>query len=182
MGDNAIVVTDVGQHQIWTAQFYPFKNQHSFLSSGGMGTMGFGMGAAIGAKIANPCKPVVLFTGDGCIRMNQGEMATLVRYGIPVLIVIFNNGTLGMLRQWQNYFYSSQYYETCLESHTPDFVKLAGAYNIEGFRVTDEGSFLDALNKSMDILTSGKSALLEVIIDKNEKVVPMAHGGKQIGI
>jgi len=180
LGDRTIVVTDVGQHQIWTAQFFPFKNPRSFLSSGGMGTMGYGMGAAAGAKIANPENPVVLFTGDGCLRMNCAEMATLVKYSLPVLIVLFNNRTLGMLRQWQNLFFAAHYYETDLDTRGPDFVKLAGAYDVPAFRVTDEKSFIDALEKSANILRSGKPALIETIIDKDERVVPMVPGGKPV--
>ena len=167
LGENAIVVTDVGQHQIWTAQFYPFKKPRSFLSSGGMGTMGFGMGAAAGAKIANPSSQVVLFTGDGCLRMNSAEMATLVKYKLPVLIVVFNNGTLGMLRQWQNVFYKACYYETDLERSCPDFIKLAAAYDVPAFRATDEPSFSQALDQSIKLLNSGKPVLIEAIIDKD---------------
>jgi len=173
IGGKAIVVTDVGQHQIWTAQFYPFKNPGSFLTSGGMGTMGYGMGAAAGAKIANPGKPVVLFTGDGSFRMDCAEMATFVKYKLPILIIIFNNRTLGMLRQWQNHFFASKYYETDLDNRGPDFIKLADAYDVTGFRTPDEPSFLEALNKSMELLTLGKPALIEVIIGKDEKVSPM---------
>jgi acetolactate synthase-1/2/3 large subunit len=180
LGGGAIVVTDVGQHQIWTAQFYPFNNPRSFLSSGGMGTMGYGMGAAGGAKAANPEKPVVLFSGDGCFRMNAAEMATLVKYGLPVLIIIFNNRTLGMLRQWQNLFYESHYSETDLDSRGPDFIKLAEAYDVSGFRVTNEASFLDALDKCVKITSSGKPAMIEAIIDKDERVVPMVPGGKPV--
>jgi len=170
LGENAIVVTDVGQHQIWTAQFYPFKNPNSFLSSGGMGTMGFGLGAAAGAKIANPKAPVVLFTGDGCLRMNCGEMATLVKYSLPVLIIVFNNGTLGMLRQWQNLFYKANYSETDLDNRGPDFLNLAAAYDVPAFRAVDEASFLEALKKGKSLLTSGKPVLIEVVIDKNAMV------------
>ena len=180
LGEKAIVVTDVGQHQIWTAQFYPFKNQRSFLSSGGMGTMGFGMGAAVGAKIANPASPVVLFTGDGCFRMNSAEMATMVKESSPVLIVIFNNSVLGMLRQWQKFFFGANYSQTSLEDRGPDFIKLAEAYNVPGFRVTNESSFMEALEKSVSLLSSGKPALIEAVIDKDERVVPMVPGGKPV--
>ena len=180
LSENAIVVTDVGQHQVWTAQFFPFSKPRSFLSSGGMGTMGYGMGAAAGAKIANLEKPVVLFTGDGCFRMNSAEMATFVKYSLPVLIIIFNNSALGMLRQWQNFFYESNYYETDLDNRTPDFIKLAESYGVQGFRVTDEKSFLEALDKSKAILASGKPALIETIINKDEKVVPIVPSGKPV--
>jgi acetolactate synthase-1/2/3 large subunit len=145
-----------------------------------MGTMGYGMGAAAGAKIANSEKSVVLFTGDGCFRMNSAEMATLVKYNLPVLIIIFNNSALGMLRQWQNFFYESNYYETNLDSRGPDFVKLAESYGVQGFRVTDEKSFLEALEKSKAILASGKPALIETVIDKDEKVVPIVPSGKPV--
>jgi len=131
------------------------------------------MGAAIGAKIANPNTPVILFTGDGCFRMNQAEMATLVKYKLPVLIIIFNNQTLGMLRQWQTSLLSARYYETDLEKHNPDFVKLADAYGVSGFRVTDNESFSETLKNCTHILTSGKPALIEAIIDKNERVLTM---------
>jgi len=170
LGENAIIVTDVGQHQIWTAQFYPFKNPGSFLSSGGMGTMGFGLGAAIGAKIANPEISVVLFTGDGCFRMDSAEMATLVKYGLPVLIILFNNRTLGMLRQWQKIIYKGRYSQTNLNDRGPDFIKLAAAYDVQGFRVTDETGFLKAMEESMKILAGGKPALIEAVIDKDERV------------
>jgi acetolactate synthase-1/2/3 large subunit len=180
LGEKTVVVTDVGQHQIWAAQFYPFKNPRSFLSSGGMGTMGFGMGAAVGAKIANPGAPVVLFTGDGCFRMDCAEMATMVKYGLPILIVIFNNRTLGMLRQWQNFFYKARYSQTDLDDRGPDFIRLAGAYDVQGFRVTDETSFLQALNKGMGLLDSGKPVLIEAVIDKDERVLPMVPGGKPV--
>jgi acetolactate synthase-1/2/3 large subunit len=171
-GEKAIVVTDVGQHQIWTAQFYPFKNPRSFLASGGMGTMGFGMGAATGAKIANPETPVVLFTGDGSFRMNCAEMATLVKYGLPVLIIVFNNRTLGMVRQWQKTYCKARYYETDLDDRGPDFVKLAAAYGVSGFRVMEKKAFWEVLAKTAELLYSGKPVLIEVIIDKDEKVVP----------
>jgi acetolactate synthase-1/2/3 large subunit len=138
--------------------------------------MGYGMGAAAGAKIANPENHVVLFTGDGSFRMNSAEMATLVKYNLPILIIVFNNQTLGMLRQWQNYFYKTRYYETDLDNSTPDFVKLADAYNVPGFRVTDETSFIETLDKSVKLLTSGKPVLIEVVINKDTQVIPMKLG------
>ncbi|MCL2043530.1 MAG: biosynthetic-type acetolactate synthase large subunit [Treponema sp.] len=180
LGSEAIAVTDVGQHQIWTAQFFPFNRPRSFLSSGGMGAMGYGLGAALGAKIAKPLSPVVLFTGDGCFRMNCTEMATLVHYKLPVLIIIFNNKTLGMVRQWQNFFYGKRYSETDLDTRGPDFMKLADAYGVNANRVGDEDSFLDALRKSLESLAAGRPALIETIIDKNERVLPMVPGGKPI--
>jgi acetolactate synthase-1/2/3 large subunit len=173
---NAVVVTDVGQHQIWTAQFFPFIRPRSFLSSGGMGAMGFGMGAAIGAKMAMPENPVALFTGDGCFRMNCAEMATMARYKVPVLIIIFNNRTLGMVRQWQNFFYGGRYSETDLDDAGPDFIKLAEAYGVSACRAADEASFLDALNKSVTHNAAGKPALIEAVIDKDERVLPMVPG------
>jgi len=180
LGEKAIVVTDVGQHQMWTAQFYPFNTPRSFLSSGGMGTMGFGMGAAAGAKIANMANPVVLFTGDGCFRMNCAEMATLVKYSLPVLIIIFDNRTLGMVRQWQKFFYGERYSQTDLDNRGPDFIKLAEAYDVQGFRVTDESGFLDALDKGYTLLMKNKPVLIDAVIDKDERVVPMVPGGKPI--
>ena len=180
LGADTIAVTDVGQHQIWTAQFYPFSRPRSFLSSGGMGAMGYGLGAALGAKTANPEVPVVLFTGDGCFRMNCAEMATLAYYRLPVLIVVFNNKTLGMVRQWQNFFYESRYSETGLDGRGPDFVKLAGAYNVTACRAADEASFREALEKSLAALAAGNPALIETVIDKDERVLPMVPGGKPI--
>jgi acetolactate synthase-1/2/3 large subunit len=184
LGHEAIVASDVGQHQMWTAQFYPFTRPRSFLSSGGLGTMGFGLGAALGAKIANPRRPVVLFTGDGSFRMNCGELATLQNYGVSILIVILNNGVLGMVRQWQNLFHEERYSETTLD-RPPDFVKLAGAYGLPAYRAENEASFLAALDSAMeDMAGSGKargsSVLIDARINKDEMVLPMVPGGKPI--
>jgi acetolactate synthase-1/2/3 large subunit len=179
LGENAIVVTDVGQHQMWTAQFYPFSKPRSFLSSGGLGTMGFGLGAAEGAKVANPERPVVLFTGDGCFRMNCAELGTLGAYHLPILIVIFSNGVLGMVRQWQTIFYEGRYSETNLD-RPPDFVKLAEAYNVAGFRAASEAAFSTALAAAMDELARGRPAVIDALIDKDERVLPMVPGGKPI--
>ncbi|MDR1059453.1 MAG: biosynthetic-type acetolactate synthase large subunit [Treponema sp.] len=179
LGADAMVATDVGQHQIWTAQFYPFSKPRSFLSSGGLGTMGFGLGAILGAKIANPQRPAALFTGDGSFRMNCAEMAAVAAYGLPILILIFNNRTLGMVRQWQSLFYGEHYAETALD-RPPDFVKLAGAYGISGFRADTEDSFRAALDAAVKELAQGKAALIDALIDQDEKVLPMVPGGKAI--
>jgi acetolactate synthase-1/2/3 large subunit len=179
LGPEAQVITDVGQHQIWTAQFYPFTRPRSFISSGGLGTMGFGLGAALGAKIANPRRPVVLFTGDGSFRMNCAELSTLVNYGLPLLIVIFNNRVLGMVRQWQTLFYDSRYAETTLD-RPPDFVRLAEAYGLSGYSAVDEPSFLAALDAALRDLAQGRPALIDAHIDSDEKVLPMVPGGKAI--
>jgi acetolactate synthase-1/2/3 large subunit len=164
---------------MWTAQFYPFSRPRSFLSSGGLGTMGFGLGAALGAKIANPRRPVVLFTGDGSFRMNCGELATAANYGLPVLVVILNNRVLGMVRQWQAMFYDERYAETDLH-RPPDFVKLAEAYGLSGFRARDDASFSRALDGALAVIASGKAAVVEALIDSDEQVLPMVPGGKAV--
>jgi acetolactate synthase-1/2/3 large subunit len=179
LGHDAIVATDVGQHQIWAAQFYPFSKPRSFLSSGGLGTIGFGLGAALGAKIANPERPAALFTGDGSFRMNCAEMGTLAAYGIPLLILIFNNRTLGMVRQWQSLFYGERYAETTLE-RPPDFVKLAEAYGLSGYRAADEAAFTEALDRALADIARGRTALIDACIDQDEKALPMVPGGKAI--
>jgi acetolactate synthase-1/2/3 large subunit len=180
LGDEAVVATDVGQHQIWTAQFYPFRRPRSFLTSGGLGAMGFGLGAAEGAKAANPRRPVALFTGDGSFRMNSGELASLVSYNLPILIVIFNNRTLGMVRQWQNFFFGGRYSETGLEGRPPDFVKLAEAYGVFGRRAGDEAAFIRALDEAMSQIAAGRPALIEAVIDTDERVLPMVPGGRPV--
>jgi acetolactate synthase-1/2/3 large subunit len=179
VGDDAIIVTDVGQHQMWTGQFYPFNKPRSFLTSGGFGTMGFGLGAAEGAKLGNPNRPVVLFTGDGCFRMNCGELAAISNYKIPILVVIFNNGVLGMVRQWQTMLYDKHYSETTLD-RPPDFIKLAEAYGVAGYTATDEAAFIEALAKGLKDNAEGRTAIINAIIDKDENVLPMVPGGKAI--
>jgi acetolactate synthase-1/2/3 large subunit len=179
LGHDALVATDVGQHQIWTAQFYPFSRPRSFITSGGLGTMGFGLGAMLGAKVANPKRPAALFTGDGSFRMNCGELSTLVKYRIPALVIIINNGVLGMVRQGQTLFYEGRYAETVLD-RPPDFVKLADAYGLKGYVAENEKTFVEALDLAMKDLGSGMPALIDARIDKDEKVLPMVPGGKPI--
>jgi acetolactate synthase-1/2/3 large subunit len=179
LGDETIAVTDVGQHQMWAAQFFPAAKPRTFISSGGLETMGFGLGAACGAKIANPKKPVALFTGDGSFRMNCAEMATLSNNKIPLLIVVFHNGVLGMVRQWQSFFYESRYSQTDLSAY-PDFLKLCEAYGVTGFRAADRHSFKQALAAAEEELSAGRAALIEADIDRDENVFPMVPSGKPI--
>ena len=179
MGYDALIATDVGQHQMWTGQFYPFSKPRSFLTSGGLGTMGFGLGAILGAKVANPKRPAALFTGDGSFRMNCAEMATIAAYGLPILILIFNNRTLGMVRQWQSLFYEERYAEPTLD-RPPDFVKLAGAYGFSGYRADTEDAYRAVLDKALKELDQGRAALIDAHIDQDEKVLPMVPGGKPI--
>ncbi len=179
VGDEAVVATDVGQHQMWTAQFFPFARPRSFISSGGLGTMGFGLGAAIGSKIANPGRPVILITGDGSFRMNCNELATVATFRLPILIVVINNRTLGMVRQWQSFFYEDRYSNTNMD-RPPDFVKLAEAYSLAGFRAEDENSFRMALDAALDSVRKGVAALIDARIDIDERVLPMVPGGKAI--
>jgi acetolactate synthase-1/2/3 large subunit len=176
VGDDAIVTTEVGQHQMWTAQFYPFAKPRTFISSGGLGTMGFGTGAAMGAQVANPDRQVVHIAGDGSFRMNCNELATISHYGLPILIVVMNNGTLGMVRQWQSMFYKGRYSQTTLD-RPPDFVKLADAYGIRGFRARNEDEFRAALDAA---LSQRAPALLDCVLDIDEKVLPMVPSGKPI--
>jgi acetolactate synthase I/II/III large subunit len=176
VGDDAIVTTEVGQHQMWTAQFYPFAKPRTFLSSGGLGTMGYGTGAAMGAQVAKPDAQVVHIAGDGSFRMNCNELATISHYGLPILIVVMNNGTLGMVRQWQTLFYKGRYSQTTLD-RPPDFVKLAEAYGIRGFRARNEAEFLAALESA---LSERSPALLECLLDIDEKVLPMVPSGRPI--
>ncbi|MDR1249591.1 MAG: acetolactate synthase large subunit [Treponema sp.] len=179
LGPSAIVFTDVGQHQIWAAQFYPFVRPRSFISPGGLGTMGFGMGAMLGAKIANPKRPVALFTGDGSFRMNCAELATFSSYRIPALVMVVNNHALGMVRQWQTLFYGGRYAETALD-RPPDFVKLAEAYGLKGYRAGTERAFAEALDLAMKDIASGMPALIDAHIAEDEKVLPMVPGGKTL--
>ncbi|MCI7401445.1 MAG: biosynthetic-type acetolactate synthase large subunit [Christensenella sp.] len=167
--ENTVIATDVGQHQMWVAQYYKFEKPHTFLSSGGLGTMGYGMGAAIGGCIANNRQRTVLFTGDGSFGMNLNEVATAVKQNIPLTIVIMNNGVLGMVRQWQTIFYDKRYAQTTLDRQT-DFVKLADAFGAKGFRVFNKEELDKALTEAFEI--SGPT-IIDCILDKDEQVLPM---------
>ncbi|MBN2795969.1 MAG: biosynthetic-type acetolactate synthase large subunit [Clostridia bacterium] len=168
-----VVSTDVGQHQMWTAQYWRFVQPRSFITSGGLGTMGFGLGAAIGVSLAN--KPSLLITGDGSFRMNCHELATVGTYQLPITIVLFNNHALGMVRQWQDMFQEGRFAETCID-HQVDYVKLANAYGIEGVKVES----IDALNQVLMSHTKQKPLLIECCIDKDEKVLPIVPPGQSI--
>ena len=176
LAPDAIIATDVGQHQMWTCQYFHFKRPGQLLTSGGFGTMGFGYGAAYGAKLANPDQVVIHTTGDGCFRMNCHEMSTVQYYDIPVITVIFNNGALGMVRQWQHLTCNERYSCTTLD-RGPDFVKLAEAYGIAGYRATNQDEFEDALQKALD---SGKAAVIDCVLDIDEMVHPMVNGGSPV--
>ena len=172
----AIMVTEVGQHQMWAAQFYKYSKPRTLLTSGGLGTMGYGLGAAIGAQIANPDKQVVNIAGDGCFRMNMNEIATAVRQQIPLIQVVINNHVLGMVRQWQNLFYEQHYSETVLNDSV-DFVKLAEAMGATGYRATTQEEFNEAFQKA---LSSKTPVLIDCIIDSDDKVWPMVAPGAAI--
>lgn len=173
-GYDAILVTDVGQHQMWSAQYYPFSRPRSFITSGGLGAMGFGMGAAVGAKAANPDRPVVLVTGDGSFHMNLNELATAVTQKLPVVVVVMNNGVLGMVRQWQRMFYNGRYVATTPGRQT-DFAKLSEAFGGMGFKVETMSQARDALKKA---IASGLPCVIDCAVDPDEKVFPMIPPGK----
>lgn len=175
-GGDAIITTEVGQHQMWSAQYFKYKNPRTFITSGGLGTMGYGLGACIGAKVANPDKVVINIAGDGCFRMNMNEIATATRYNIPVIQVIFNNHVLGMVRQWQSLFYGERYSYTTL-SDSVDFVKLAEAMGAKAYRVTKkeeiEGVMREAISLNIPVV-------IDCIIESDDKVWPMVAPGAAI--
>lgn len=174
--EDTIITTEVGQHQMWTAQFYDFTKPRTFLTSGGLGTMGYGTGAAIGAKFANPEKTVVHFAGDGSFRMNCNELATIEHYQLPIIIVILDNHALGNVRMWQTLFYEKRYSNTTLD-FGPEWTTLASAYGIQGYHVKNEKEFKDAFDKA---LKSGKPAVIDAEIFLDEMVFPMIPPGKSI--
>jgi acetolactate synthase-1/2/3 large subunit len=170
---NAIITTEVGQNQMFAAQYYLFDEPRTFLSSGGLGTMGYGLPAAIGAQVAMPDRLVIDIAGDGSIQMNIQELATAVQYRLPVKVVILNNGSLGMVRQWQELFFQGKYSQTCLPQ-VPDFVRLAEAYGAAGFRATKPGQVTDVLRKGF---AAPGPAIIDILTDPDEMVYPMVPAG-----
>ena len=172
----AIISTEVGQHQMWAAQYYKYTEPRTLLTSGGLGTMGYGLGASLGAKVGRPEKTVVNIAGDGCFRMNMNEIATAARHNIPVIQVVINNHVLGMVRQWQNLFYGQRYSATVLNDAV-DFVKLAEAMGAEGVRVATQEEFKEAFANA---LKSGHPVVIDCQIDSDDKVWPMVAPGAPI--
>ena len=173
---DTFVATDVGQHQMWAIQHFHFDFPGQLLTSGGFGTMGFGLGAAIGAQVAHPDTTVLHIAGDGCFRMNCHELATVSYYKLPIISVVFNNGTLGMVRQWQNLIYEKRFSQTTLD-RAPDFVKLAEAYGLKGKRVTNVAELEEALHEALE---RKSGYVIDCAIDIDEMVRPMVGGGSHI--
>lgn len=173
---NALITTEVGQHQMWAAQYYKYKEPRTFLSSGGLGTMGYGLGASIGAKMGRKDKTVINIAGDGCFRMNMNEIATATRYNIPIIEIVINNHVLGMVRQWQTLFYGQRYSFTVLDDQV-DFVKLAEAMGAKAFRVTRKEEFEPALREAIAL---NIPCVIDCQIEKDDKVLPMVSPGASL--
>ena len=173
---DATIVTEVGQHQMWAAQYYRYSKPRTLITSGGLGTMGYGLGAAIGAQIANPDRTVINIAGDGCFRMNMNEIATAVREQLPLIQVVVNNHVLGMVRQWQNLFYEQRYSATVLNDNV-DFVKLAEAMGATGIRATNRSEFEEAMKQALSMKIP---VIIDAVIDSDDKVWPMVAPGAAI--
>lgn len=173
---DAVITTEVGQHQMWAAQFYKYKNPRTFISSGGLGTMGYGLGASLGAQLGRKDKQIINIAGDGCFRMNMNEIATASRYNIPIIQVVINNHVLGMVRQWQNLFYGQRYSQTILNDKV-DFVKLAEALGAAAYRVTKKDELEEVLKKA---IAHNGPVVIDCIVDCDDKVFPMVAPGAAI--
>jgi len=173
---DAIIVTEVGQHQMWAAQYYKYTQPRTFLSSGGLGTMGYGLGACIGAQLGQPDKVCINIAGDGCFRMNMNELATASRYNIPIIQVVINNHVLGMVRQWQTLFYGKRYSQTILNDKV-DFCKVAEGLGCAAIRVTTKEEIGPAIEKAISL---NAPVLIECVIHEDDKVFPMVPAGAPI--
>ena len=176
-GGEAILTTEVGQNQMWAAQYYKYLKPRTFLTSGGLGTMGYGLPAAIGAQVAFPNRLVIGISGDGSFQMNSQELATAVQYRLPIKVAILNNGYLGMIRQWQEFFYGKRYASSSLEGVSPDFVKLAEAYGAVGLRATKPEEVIPVLKKAFSI---PEPVVIDFVIDPEENVYPMVPAGEPL--
>jgi acetolactate synthase-1/2/3 large subunit len=172
--EDVVWTTGVGQHQMWAMQYLRCDKPRSFVTSGGLGTMGYGIPAAIGAKAARPDATVVCIDGDGCFQMTGQELATAALERLPIVVVLVNNGWLGMVRQWQEMFYAERFSETHLTHQVPDYAQLAQAYGCAGFTVRDEGELEGALEAAFDC---GRTAVIDVHCDPEEKCFPMVPAG-----